>query len=335
MKTISLFIAALGLTRGQDLPEWYTIFPVGRHEVEGKGTYLVTKDAFTMVKAQIDRRGNEVVFDYEHQTIAGTKAPAAGWCRDWRWTEGVGIEAKIDWTEEAAEFLKKGEYRYYSPVFHVRKSDELLCAVHSVALTNAPRTNHLKPLLAKLGAEFNNEEDKEKSMDLMKLLIAALKLDDNADEKTVLAAVQKLTEQPKEVVSKAIVAALGIEETDESTVVASIHALRQSGRGMVSQADFDALQVKIVERDATEFVAKAMADGKITPDQQPWAIEYAKRDPDGFQIFVSKAPVVMPMAKLPKGDTQVKTDISDETVLAVAKMMDVGAEDLKTFGGLA
>jgi len=335
MKTISLIIAALGLTQGQDLPEWYTIFPAGRHEVEGAGHYQVTKDAFTLLKAQLDRRGNEVVFDYEHQTISGEKAPAAGWCRDWRWTDGVGVEAKIDWTEEAAGFLKKGEYRYFSPVFHVRKSDELLCAVHSVALTNAPRTNHLKPLLAKLGAEFNNEEEKEQGMDLLKLLIAALKLDESADEKTVVAAVHKLTEQqPKEVIAKAVIEALGIDQNDESTVVASIHALKQSGKGMVSAADFAALQQKVAEREATEVVAKAMAQGKITPDQKDWATEYAGRDLAGFNVFVSKAPVVMPLQKLPAGDNRTENSITDETVLAVAKLMDVGADDLKTFGGL-
>ena len=328
---IALIVAALGIKPGEDLPEWYTIFPAGEHEVEGQGRYLVTKAAWDLVRAGIERRGIDLVFDYEHQTLNGVKAPAAGWCTDWRWTDGVGIEAKIKWTDEAAEYLKKGEYRYYSPVFHVRQSDRLLFAVHSVALTNAPRTNHLQPLLAKLGAGLKEEE-----MDLLKMLIAALKMPENSTAEEVLAAVKALGNQEqkeKEVVAKAVIEALGIKETDVSTVVASIHALRQGEKNSVSRAEFDALQKKLTERDATEVVAAALKAGKITPDQKDWAAKYADTDPTGFATFVAKAPVVVPVTDLPKGDSA-KIGITDETVLNVAKMMGVGTDDLKTFGGL-
>jgi phage I-like protein len=64
---------------------------------------------------------------------------------------------------------------------------------------------------------------------------------------------------------------------------------------MVSKADFDALQKKLVEKDANEAVEKAMIAGKITPAQKEWAEQYAKNDLNGFNIFVSKAPVVIPV----------------------------------------
>ncbi len=69
---------------------------------------------------------------------------------------------------------------------------------------------------------------------------------------------------------------------------------------MVSKEEFDKLQKQIREKDASEVVAKAMADGKVTPDQKDWAIQYAERDIEGFKTFVAKAPVVIPMDKLPK-----------------------------------
>ena len=326
---LTLIVAALGVKEGEALPEWYTIFPAGENEVEGQGRYLVTKAAWDMVKAGIDRRGIDLVFDYEHQTIQDVKAPAAGWCTDWRWTEGVGIEAKITWTEEAAGYLAKGEYRYYSPVFYVRQSDRLLTAVHSVALTNAPRTNHLKPLLAKIGTE-----DKEQAMNLLEMLIAALKMPEGSTAEEVLAAVESLGKQePKEVIAKAVVDALGIAENDVSTVVASIHALKQGEKNTVSRVEFDVLQKKLVQRDAGEAVVAAMKAGKITPEQKDWATNYAETDPSGFNTFVAKAPVVMPMTDLPKGEPD-KLTVTDETVLKVAKMMQVGADDLKQFGGL-
>lgn len=333
MKKILTVVAALGLEQDAALPEWYTIFPEGEHEVEGQGRYLVNAAAWELVRAGIERRGLDLVFDYEHQTLKDVKAPAAGWCVAWRWRDGAGIEAKINWTEEAAGYLKRGEYRYYSPVFQVRQNDRLLVAVHSVALTNAPRTNHLKPLLAKLGAEHTEDE-----MDLLKLLIAALKLPESSTEKEVVEAVAKLNLQPKEkeVIAKAVVEALEITESDVSTVVASIHALKQAGKNSVSRAEFEALQKKLAGRDATEAVTAAMKAGKITPDQKEWATKYAEADPAGFTTFVTKAPVVIPVTALPNptlGGGTVPA-LTDETVLKVAKMMGVGNEDLKTFGGL-
>lgn len=336
MKKLFLVTASLGFEPGDELPEWYTIFAAGEVEVEGEGKYLVNKAAFDLVKAGIDRRGVDIVFDYEHQTIYGGKAPAAGWARDWRWTEGVGIEAKIDWTEEARVYLAKGEYRYYSPVFYVREADNLLVAVHSVALTNAPKTNHLQPLLAKLGAEL--EEELEESMTLLQMLVAALKMPENSTDDQVVAKIQELNEaadqEPKEVITKAVIEALGIDSNDESTVVASIHALNQTEKTMVPKADFDALKERIDLQDAEALVTKAMGAGKITPDQKEWADEYALRDPSGFETFVTKAPVVIHLDKLPEKDDTPATSLDDAELLKVAKLMDVTVADLKEYGGL-
>ena len=273
--------AAIGdITQGKDkqLPGWYLIFPAGVTEIEGEGSYIVDEQSWQFVKARLARRGVDVVVDYEHQTMAGAKAPAAGWATDWRWSD-KGIEAKINWTEEAKAYVARREYRYYSPVFLVRKSDRRLAGVHSIALTNAPKTNHLKPLLAKLGAQLEEEND----MDL-KLLIAKLGLKKDATAVDVLAAIdalKKKTVTAKEVIPAEVVTALGAEDSDLSTVVASIHALRQTEKTMVSREDFDQLQAKLTKRDASEAVAAAMNDGKITPDQQTWAEKYAERDLDG------------------------------------------------------
>ena len=187
MKKIMSVVAALGVAGdSQGLPEWFVIFQDGWQEVEGVGRYLVDAKAWDIVRAGISRRGLEIVFDYEHQTLSGGKAPAAGWGKEWRYTEGVGIEAKIDWTEEATAFLATKQYRYYSPVFYVRQSDQRLVGVHSVALTNSPKTNGLKPLLAKLGAQ--QQEDDE----MLKDVAVKLKLDENATLEEILAALGEL-----------------------------------------------------------------------------------------------------------------------------------------------
>jgi phage I-like protein len=267
-----------------------------------------------------------MVFDYEHQTLKGVQAPAAGWIKELSWDPTKGIMAKVDWTETGAAYVASREYRYFSPVFYVRDSDSRLVGMHSVALTNDPRHNHLDPILSKL-------QPMEGSMDFLKKLAAALGLSETATEEDVLAAVAKLQETSASV-PEAVASALGLEARDASTVVASIHAMRQTVKTAVSREEFEALQTRLQERDVTEVVAKAMADGKVTPDQKEWATEYAKSDLPGFKTFVAKAPVVVPISKLPDGGQfQAATDTDSATML-VAGMMGVTKDDLKTYGGL-
>jgi len=95
------------------------------------------------------------------------------------------LKPKLTWTETAAAYITKGEYRYFSPIFHVQKSDGLLVSVHSLALTNAPRTNHLQPILAKLEGEFKRQEETAASRITEEVLHCARLLDvDIEDLKT-------------------------------------------------------------------------------------------------------------------------------------------------------
>lgn len=331
MKGAWIIIAEINVKDGK-APEWILLFKEGWNEIEGEGKFLVDRRAYDILVKNVAARGNDIVFDYEHQTVKDMKAPAAGWWKEMRYDDGVGIMARVDWTDEAAEYIVKNEYRYFSPVFFVRKSDKRVVGVHSVALTNVPKINHLTPLLAKLGATLEEEND----MELLKKLIAKLGLADDVSEDDVIAAVAKLKDkkpETKEVIAKEVLDALDLkEESDTSVVVASIHALKQTEKGMVSKADFDKLQKQLAAKDADEIVAKAIAEGKITPDQKEWAGKYAVRDLEGFKTFVAKAPVVIPLKKLPDKQTQVDQADIDEATKTVAKMMDVSVEDIKKYG---
>jgi len=328
-----VILAAIEIVDGQ-IPEWFVFFEEGWIEIEGEGKALIDRQTYNEMTAYFTRRGNDIVIDYEHQTVEGTKAPAAGWIKGFRYTDGVGIEAQADWTDEAKGYIEKGEYRYFSPVFLVRNSDKRVIAVHSVALTNAPKINHLTPILAKLGEEFQEEET---NMEFLKRLIAKLGIEAGADEDKIVEAVEavvaKANKGPEqvEVVAKDVLQALDLTEGDSSTVVASIHALKQSTKGAVSREEFDRLQKDLNKRDADEVVAKARLEGKISPDQKEWADAYALRDLEGFKTFVAKAPVVIPVGELP--DQKKKGEgVIDETVLKVAKMMGNVEDDIKKYG---
>ncbi|MBW2560798.1 MAG: hypothetical protein JRE40_08085 [Deltaproteobacteria bacterium] len=320
---------------GGKAPEWMLLFKAGVNELMGGIKYIVDKTAFDALQTFIAKRGVDIVFDYEHQSVAGIRAPAAGWLKELRWDDGKGIMARVEWTEEAAGYIAKGEYRYFSPVFGVRDTDLRVVNLLSVALTNKPKTNHLKPILAKLGITDNQEDDVE----LLKILIAKLKMAADSTETAVMAKIDELiasaAKAPEQIIAKEVVAALGLSDTDGanvSTVVASIHALKQSAKTGVTREELAALQKQLTDRDAVELVASALAAGKITPDQKDWATKYAESDAAGFTTFVAKAPVVVPLSKLPGKSHESDTAELDGAVLQVAKLMDVSAEDIKKYG---
>lgn len=317
-------------------PEWMLLFAAGWNELEGEGRYFVDEESYVSVCTQIARRGNDIVIDYEHQTLEGVQAPAAGWVKELRWEAETGILARVEWTEKGGAYVASREYRYFSPVFYVRESDKRLVALASVALTNTPKHNNLTPILAKLDGVPPVATDTEDDMEFLKKLAAKLGMGEDATEDQVMAMVASLKEkkpETKEVIPAAVLKALDLETGDTSTVVASIHAAKQSSKGMVSREEFAKLQDQLAARDAQEVVAKAMSDGKVTPDQKEWAEGYAKADLEGFKTFVAKAPVVVPVAPLP-GKKEEPTDlVTDDAVLAVAKQMDVDVEDIKKYGG--
>ena len=102
----------------QGVPEVIRILPLG-HVTSQKGEFDVDEESLRLMKAEIARHGVDVVVDYEHQTLDGVQAPAAGWVKDLSIQDGH-IVAKVEWTDRAAAYLKNREYRYLSPVITVR-----------------------------------------------------------------------------------------------------------------------------------------------------------------------------------------------------------------------
>lgn len=335
-------------------PLWMLLFKAGLGKLSDGVEFLIDKQAFDLITAFVEVRGNEIHFDYEHASLQKEAAPASGWIKELTWEDGVGIKARVEWTEKATQFIANKEYRYFSPVFYIRKADKRVCGLDSVALTNRPRTTNLTPILARIEADAGliapPKGDRENIMDREKL-IAKLGLNAGATDEQIWEALGTIGVKAKqevktevetktetvEVLPKEVIAALGIEEnSDKSVVVASIHALKQHEDHSVSREEFTALQDQLKERDATEVVSAAIASGKVAPAQEEWATKYAKDDLEGFKIFVSKAPVVVPVDNLP-GKQQQDSDsgsngkLTDED-LQIAAMMGNDEEDLKKYG---
>jgi phage I-like protein len=106
----SLQLLPAGVIKGKDgrpkgLPGWRTDASIA-----------------SRVIARAERLANDLVIDYEHQTLNtqtnGQPAPAAGWFKQLEWREGEELFAVgVKWTERARAMIAAGEYRYISRYF--------------------------------------------------------------------------------------------------------------------------------------------------------------------------------------------------------------------------
>jgi phage I-like protein len=157
---------------GGEPPEWMQIFPDGEYTYDHGGkpeTALCDAESRAAVIATFAARGNDLVIDYEHQTLDGGKAPAAGWIKELEDRGSEGLWARVEWTAEAAGYLRTGEYRYDSPVFDVDKETRRVVTLHHVALTNWPASHDraalTEQIAAKARARYETRSTREGVMD--------------------------------------------------------------------------------------------------------------------------------------------------------------------------
>jgi phage I-like protein len=112
---------------------------------------------------------------------------------------------------------------------------------------------------------------------------------------------------------------LGLKtEATVSEVKATVLAMKQS-HGSVESLTKEVLALKemMSKQEAETSVTLAMSQGKIMPAQRVWAMEYATKDPDGFKMFIAKAPEIIPLKDVTGGSVANKDDV----VIAEAQRM--------------
>jgi phage I-like protein len=75
-------------------------------------------------------------------------------------------------------------------------------------------------------------------------------------------------------------------------------------------------------------VAAALQAGKVSPAQREWAVEYCRRDPEGFQTYVDRAPKLVPTGEelhLLRGERNEEAGLLPEE-LAVCRALNVSPE---------
>ena len=304
-----------------------------------KGDFIVDHESYKEMKAEMQRRGIDIVIDYEHQTLKDVQAPAGGWVKDLIYTPEA-IVAKVEWTPKAKEYLKNKEYRYLSPVVLTRKSDSKAVVLHSLALTNIPAINGMFAIVNSVDFDTYNTPTGGKEMDLQRIK-ELLGLPAETPEEDVMNALVKVLEkvkdapdpkpeEDKEVVANSVILGLLELPADSKTedVTTKIMALK-AGVSRQNQEIQETME-RLRQRDADDAVMMALKAGKITAAQKDWAKEYALKDRKGFDSFVEKAPAVVPVGKLdtteaPKNKEKVEVD---EFIL---KATGLSKEDLEKY----
>jgi phage I-like protein len=282
-KTTRMFMGS----RLEGVPAEIQVIPYGRHETD-KGAFHLDEAGAALIIEDFTGRRNDLVIDYEHQTLTGTEAPAAGWIKKLIDRGRDGVWAAVEWTDRARDYLRNREYRYLSPVFLKRLGDDRAVRLIGAALTNQPAIDGMVPVVNK---EHVNENRKEE--DFMKRLKELLGLSEDAGEGSVEEALLALKDRTSGM--KDICSILGLpEDAHVPEIKGTVMALKSGHeQGETLGKRVAELEGSLRQKDAEQFVEQAMKDGKVTPAQRAWALEYAAEEPEAFKAFVAKAPVVV------------------------------------------
>lgn len=127
---------------------WMQAFPVGeyKHPIYGK-IKMTFERAKQMATNVIDKvRGIDIAIDYGHDS-AGV---AAGWVSNAE-ARPDGLWLFVDWTKDAANDIRQGKYRYFSPEFvdewtHPETGAKFKDVLFGGGLTNRPFLKNIMPV---------------------------------------------------------------------------------------------------------------------------------------------------------------------------------------------
>ncbi len=313
-------------------PAEFQVLPAGKIEIDGDAPIFLDEAAAAEVIAAYKARGNDMVVDYEHQTLSDVQAPAAGWIKDLIWKGVEGLWAVCEWTDKAKAYLENREYRYFSPVVLAGSEDGRIRRLINVALTNSPKMNHLQPIVAKWAATQTNDRKEEIMIEKLKTLLG---LAADAAEAKIEEAVTLLVNKVKDletraanlVACKEVMDALGAKDDSDAAEVVRIVASLKAPADVAKTLSLEVaeLKKKIAAMEQQDLIALALKEGKTSPEEvEKWGRELALKNPESFKTIVLSRPAgsVVPVDKivvakdLPQG-------VPDDTQKRVNRLMGV------------
>lgn len=276
------------------------ILPAGKFDapygsLKGNGPWFIDKAVASRVINRVAARANDMLIDYEHQSLLsqgnGQPAPAAGWAprEQFEWREGDGLYlVNPKWTDKAAAHIAADEYRYQSPIFSYSPNTGEVLDILNLTITNSPAIDDMDPLALKAAAKQLTQTHEEDSMNetLRLALLVALGLSDDADlnddetASKAATAIKKLGEDHAALTASA-------EKHDEAIAAATQKADERVAAAKAGEPDpakfvpvavvetlktqVAALTTKVNDSEMEDLIQIGMSDGKILPAQEDWA----------------------------------------------------------------
>lgn len=269
--------------------------PFDKNSKQG-GPWLLDEIAAKAVIDEFNARKNDVVIDYEHQTLAtatnGQPAPASGWIKALTYVKGLGLWARVEWTDQAKEWVETKAYKYLSPVFRADKATGRVTSLLNAGITNLPALDGMSPVA--LSALFapcsdstlpNHSTTPGAHMDFLVMLRQALGLKATDTEETVLTAVTAL--KATHDAQSAEVVTLKANAFDESKHVTLADHKKVND-------ELVALRNKAVETEVVALVEDGIKNRKLSPAQKEWAVKLGQTDVVQLKAFLASAGEVAP-----------------------------------------
>jgi phage I-like protein len=369
LNAIALLSAALSLQASADTQLLPAGEFTGRDGRPGKGlTWKLSNEAGRALAAKLNARHANTRFnlDYEHQTMLaeenGQPAPASGWATKFEWRDGEGLfSVGTQWTARAKQMIEAGEYLYVSPIIVYDKKTGEVTDVFNASLVNNPCLLDMSPVaqerIERLNARFSTDPEIDSMNPVLKALLKALGLADDATEQQATAALASLQQARSDLT--AMLKSLGVTETtDAATATTAIAALRakadKAGSGAtepdptkwVSLEKFNELNTEVaalkasgVHREVDELIAQATADGKCAGVVADVWRDVGKKDIAQLRALIDKTPANPALAGQRQTDKSKPADGGDaltQEEIAVCNATGIAREDfLKTRKALA
>ncbi len=195
---------------------WIHAMPIGeyQHPLYGKMSFTSERVSRFAQGVLSKIRGIDIAIDYAHRN----DEEAAGWVQaaDAR---SSGLWLLVQWTKDAANSIKEGKFRYFSPEFAdqwtdasgTKHSDVLIGG----GLTNRPFLKDLLPvnLAEVLGSKQEKEEVQSMSDELLSKVRDELGLEEDASDEAILEALTEMkVSEPKKTEESKPVPAVAMTE---------------------------------------------------------------------------------------------------------------------------
>lgn len=331
--------------------DWAQLLPDGEfsavdgrpHDVPG-GKWRMNAQVAERLIAQAALRKNDLLIDYEHQTLTaaekGIQAPASGWFRAMEYRPGKGLYIKPSWTPKAQAFIDGKEYRYLSAVFPYDTTTGEPTAILMAALTNNPGADGMEAL-ASLAARFEQPTHGDKTMsDLLIQLLAKLGIELKAGDTLTDAQAQTALDAVNDLQAKA---------GNVAVLTAKIETLESAGAGNIDLAQYvpiaqynaaigqvAALTATTASLTVEQVIAQAEKDGKlILASEKDYLVSLGKQNMAALTAQLNARPVIAALTAK-QSEQRSKPDAQDKSPVAaltadqklIADQIGVSHDDL-------